>query len=171
VTIAARPRLNVTLYVHCLSDRNQINTSVDHLRIFTDVGRLLVRVALERQNSTHSDVDYPDRLGTSRESVENSTKLTCLETTDYRIKYSTVVWLLELQIRRGRKVFTRVHTLYSNSHTSHSQCSLFSKTNPIIQIFRISRWLAVPINPDEWSSTVLTFIATMRLTVNFMNSK
>jgi len=36
--------------------------------------------------------------------VENCTKLICLEITGYRIKYSTVLWLLELQIRRGRKV-------------------------------------------------------------------
>jgi hypothetical protein len=32
------------------------------------------------------------------------TKGTCLEITVYRIKYSTVLWLLELQNRRGRKV-------------------------------------------------------------------
>ena len=36
--------------------------------------------------------------------VDISTKLTCLEITGYRIKYSTVLWLVELQIRRGRKV-------------------------------------------------------------------
>ena len=36
--------------------------------------------------------------------VENSTKLTCLEINGYRIKYSTVLWLVELQIRSGRKV-------------------------------------------------------------------
>jgi len=35
---------------------------------------------------------------------ENSTKLTCLEITGYQIKYNTVLWLLELQIRSGRKV-------------------------------------------------------------------
>ena len=54
------------------------------------------------------DAVYPDRplsgsawpLG---KFVENSTKLTCLEITGYRIKYGTVLWLLELQIRRGRK--------------------------------------------------------------------
>jgi len=32
------------------------------------------------------------------------TKLTCLEITCYQMKYSTVLWLLELQIRRGLKV-------------------------------------------------------------------
>jgi len=47
---------------------------------------------------------YPDRLGPSCKFVENSTKLTCLEITGYRIKYITVFWLLELQIRRGRNV-------------------------------------------------------------------
>jgi hypothetical protein len=46
----------------------------------------------------------PDRLGPAGKFVENSTKLTCLEITGYRIKYSTVLWLIELQIRHGRKV-------------------------------------------------------------------
>jgi hypothetical protein len=36
--------------------------------------------------------------------VENSTKNNLFETISYRIKYGTVVWLLELQIRRRRKV-------------------------------------------------------------------
>jgi len=48
--------------------------------------------------------NYPDRLGPSGKFVENSTKIPCLEITGYRIQYSTVLWLLELQIRRGRKV-------------------------------------------------------------------
>ena len=48
--------------------------------------------------------DYPDRLGPSGNFVENSTKLTCLAITGYRIKYSAVLWLIELQIRRGRQV-------------------------------------------------------------------
>jgi len=48
--------------------------------------------------------NYPDRLDSSGKFVENSTELTCLEITGYRITYSTVLWLLELQIRRGRKV-------------------------------------------------------------------
>ena len=48
--------------------------------------------------------NYPDQLGPSSKFVENSAKLTCLEITRYRIKYSTVLWLIELQIRRGRKV-------------------------------------------------------------------
>ena len=48
--------------------------------------------------------NYPNRLGLSGKSVENSTKLTYLEITGYRFKYSTVLWFLELQIRCGRKV-------------------------------------------------------------------
>jgi len=48
--------------------------------------------------------NYPDRLGLSGKSVDNSTKLTCLEFTGYRIKNSIELWLLELQIRHGRKV-------------------------------------------------------------------
>ena len=47
---------------------------------------------------------YPDRLGPPCKTVENSTKLTCLEITSYRIQYSTVLWLIELQTRRGRRV-------------------------------------------------------------------
>ena len=55
-------------------------------------------------NSTYPNAGYPDRLGPSGKFVENSTKLTYLEITGYWIKYSAVLWLLELQIRRGRKV-------------------------------------------------------------------
>ena len=59
-----------------------------------------------------------------------------------------MLWFLELQIRRGRTVYTQVHIVNSNSRTSNCQCSLFS--NPIIQILFISGYLAVPINPDKW---------------------
>jgi hypothetical protein len=52
--------------------------------------------------------DYTDRLGPSGIFLANSTKPTCLEITTYRITYSTVLWLLELQIRRGRNVYTQV---------------------------------------------------------------
>jgi hypothetical protein len=52
-----------------------------------------------QQNSTCPKTVYSDRLGPWGKFAENSTKLT-----GYRIKYSTVLWLLELQIRRGRKV-------------------------------------------------------------------
>ena len=100
--------------------------------------------------------NYPDRPGRSGKFVENSTKLTCLEISVYRFKYNTVLWHLELQIRRGRQVQTQVHTVNSNSRTSNCQCSLFSNKNPIIRIFCMSGWLAVPINPDKRSSTVLS---------------
>jgi len=45
-----------------------------------------------------------DRFGPLGKFVKNSTNLTCLEITGYRIKYSTVLQLLELQIRCGQKV-------------------------------------------------------------------
>ena len=41
---------------------------------------------------------------TSGKYFENSTKLTCLQIAGYRITHSTVLWLLEVKIRRGRKV-------------------------------------------------------------------
>ena len=105
-------------------------------------------------DSTYSNTGYPDRIGPSGKFVENSTKITCFEISGYRIKYSTVLWLTEPKIRRGRKVQTQVHTVNSNSRHSSCQCSLFSKKNPIIQIFCISGSLAVTVNPNEWSSTV-----------------
>jgi len=47
---------------------------------------------------------YPDRIDWSIKFVVNSTKLTYLKITGYRIKYSTVSWQLELQIGRRRSV-------------------------------------------------------------------
>jgi hypothetical protein len=70
---------------------------------------------------------YLDRIGTSRKFVENSTKLTYLEITGYRVKYSAVLWLLELQFRRGRKVQTEARSVNSNSQTSNCQYSPFSR--------------------------------------------
>jgi len=57
------------------------------------IRKLVIRIA-----------NNPDRLGPSGKFVENSAKLTCLEITGYRVKYSTVLWLIELQIGRGQKV-------------------------------------------------------------------
>ena len=45
--------------------------------------------------------------------------------------------------------------LYKFFSTLNCQCSRFSKKNPIIWIFCIYGWLAVPISPDKWSSTVI----------------
>ena len=84
-------------------------------------------------------------------------KLIYLDITGYRIKYSTVLWLLELHIRHGGKFQTQVHTVSSNSRTANCQCRLFSKKNPIIRIICIFGRLAAPINPDNWSFTVLGY--------------
>ena len=67
----------------------------------------LVDTGKQRKTCVEVDTGYPKRLGSSGKSVENSTKLTCLEITGYPIKYNTVLWLVALQIRRGRKVQTR----------------------------------------------------------------
>ena len=56
-----------------------------------------------RYNSTYPNTGYPDRLGPSGKFVEHYTKLICLQITGYQIKYSTMLWLLELQIRRCRE--------------------------------------------------------------------
>jgi len=50
--------------------------------------------------------NYLDWLGLSGKFVKNSAKLTCLDITGCWIKYETVLWLLEIQIRRDRKVYS-----------------------------------------------------------------
>ena len=99
--------------------------------------------------------NYLDWLGPSDKFVKNSTKLTCLAITSCWIKYSTVLWLLELHIRCDRKVQMQLHTVNSKSQSSNCQYGLFLNKNLTIQIFCISSWLTIPINPDKWSSTVL----------------
>ena len=49
----------------------------------------------------------------------------------------------------------QVHTVNSNSRNSKANIAYFQKKNPIIRIFGISWWLAVPINPGKWSCTVI----------------
>jgi hypothetical protein len=41
-------------------------------------------------DNDYPDAGYPDRLGSLGKSDQNSTKLSCLENTGCRIKYSTV---------------------------------------------------------------------------------
>jgi len=60
-------------------------------------------------NSTYPDAGCPEnQLSGSAWPFEKICrefyKLTCLEITGYQIKYSVVLWHLEPQIRRGRKV-------------------------------------------------------------------
>ena len=69
----------------------ELRTSVVRYSRTPLIRNLVIRIA-----------EYPDRLGPAGKSVQNSTKLTCLEIICYRIKYSTE--LLELHIRRGRKI-------------------------------------------------------------------
>jgi len=72
-----------------------------HSSTFVNFHRSTLKI---QHNCTYPDTGYPDQLDPLGKFVENSTQLTCLEITGYRTKYSTVLWLLELQIRRGRKV-------------------------------------------------------------------
>ena len=109
------------------------------------IRKLIIRIA-----------DYPDRLGPSGKFDENSTKITCLEFTGYRIKYSTMLRLIEVQTRRVRKVYTQVHNININIPTSNCQCTIISKKIPITRIFCLTECFAVPINPDKWSSTVIS---------------
>ena len=111
-------------------------------------------------DSTYLEAGYSDRLDPSVKFVKNSTKRACLDVTGYRIKYSTALWFLELQIRRDRKVYTQVHAVNCKNRTPNCQCRLFSNKNTVIRIFCISGLFAVTVNPDKWSSTVdfrLTF--------------
>jgi len=56
----------------------------------------------------------------------------------------------------------------SNSRTSNYQRSLFSKKNPIIRISCISGRLAVPVNPNKWSSIIsVSPIVIFFLSINF----
>ena len=50
------------------------------------------------------NANYPHGIDSSEKFVENSTKVAYLEITGYRIKCSTVLSRLELQIRRVRNV-------------------------------------------------------------------
>ena len=65
---------------------------------------MVVSVHLPFIYSTYPDAGYPGRLGLLGKCVENSTQITSLEIAGYRIKYRTVLWLIELQKKRGRKV-------------------------------------------------------------------
>jgi hypothetical protein len=121
--------------------------------------------ARTEQNSTYPDAGYPERqmsgsAGPSGKLVENLQKLTCLEIIGYRIKYSTVLWLLDIQsgVVEGFRRRYIVHTVNSNSRTSDCHCSLLSKKNKFFRIFCITGCLAVPINPDKWGYTIYTYI-------------
>jgi len=73
----------------------------EHSSTFVNFHRFTLKI---QHNSTYPDAGYPDQLGPLGKFVENSTQLTCLEITGYRIEYSAVLWPLEFQIGRGRKV-------------------------------------------------------------------
>ena len=65
----------------------------------------------------------PKRLEPSGKFVQNYTKLTCLEITGHRIKYSTVLWLLELKelgvVERFRRRYVLQIVPYFPAHKTH----------------------------------------------------
>ena len=70
-------------------------------------------------------INYPERFVSSGKFIENCKKNIFPEITGYQIKYNAVLRLIELQIRRGRNVWTQVRTVNSDnrrgSKISHSQ--------------------------------------------------
>ena len=66
-----------------------------------------------------------------------------------------MLWLLELQIKRGRNVYMQLIAVNRDSRTSNYQSSLFLKKYSAIQIFCVSGWIDDAINPDKRRSTVL----------------
>jgi hypothetical protein len=80
-----------------------------------------------------------------------------------QVQYSVMAYRTSHQAWSKGLDADTVHTVYSNSRTSDCQCSLFSKKNAIIQISCIPGRLAVPINRDKWSSTVLQKLTALFL--------
>jgi len=99
-------------FIACLFLSSDLSASDYPSKHYINSRTSLIRTLLIRISN------YPDRLGPPGNFFAKSTKLTHLEITGYRIKYSTVLRLLELQIRRGRKVRTQVHAVNSNSRNS-----------------------------------------------------
>ena len=99
--------------------------------------------------------NYSDRLGLCGEFVKNS-------------KNTNLLWNCRLWDQVQHSIMAsriwnqaRSESLHAgarcnnNSWTSNCQISQFSEKNPIIRIFCVSGRLAVPINSDKWSSTML----------------
>jgi hypothetical protein len=97
------------------------------------------------------DAGYPDRQGHSDKSVGKSTKQTCPEITGYRTKYSTVLWFIQLQIRRRRKVETQ--------KVKHK----YSRTS-IIRLMTDCRW------PDNKKSRIIEDDPYVRLSETFLET-
>jgi hypothetical protein len=71
-------------------------------------------------------LNYPDRLGPAGKIFKNSTKLNFLDVTGYPSKYSTVLRLLELQIKRGRKVQTQLRAVICNTRRGSQMINLLA---------------------------------------------
>jgi len=94
------------------------------------------------------NANYLDRLGASGKFVENSKKQTCLYIIGYAIQYSAMLMASRTSNQVWSKSLDAGTCCKCSSQTSSCQCSLFSKESPVVRIFCISGWLAIPFIPD-----------------------
>ena len=88
----------------------------------------------------------PILVGISVKFFANYTQLPCLEITGSRIKYCTLVWLLERYKWHCRNILTQVLTINSNRRNSICQMKNIYKRISIIRLFCISGSFAVQLN-------------------------
>ena len=73
------------LLVTCRETSLEVNAEKTKYSRIQIIRKLVIRIA-----------NNPNWLGTTGKFVKNFKKLTCLEITDYQIKYNAFLWLLEL---------------------------------------------------------------------------
>ena len=106
-------------------------TTVDRCIIYSRTP--LIRTLVIRK------ANYPDQLGPSGKFVENSTKLSRLEITGYWIKYSTVLWLIELQ-RANVAYFQRKIQLSVFSAYPDGSASQLIRINGVVLYDKTENW-------------------------------
>ena len=104
---------NVGSNVECFFSLHELPQPAKHSLYYSRT--LLVRTLVVRIASC------PIGVGTTGKFFVNSTKITCLQITGYRIQFSAVAWLLELYTWRCRNIFTQVLTVNINSRNSVCQ--------------------------------------------------
>ena len=98
--------------------------------------------------------NYPDRIGpSSKHFLTVIVYLLLLRNFPPFVKYVKKLYINVLFVCKPIRSLKHSFADFFFS-TSYCQCRPFSKKNPIIRIFCLSGWLAVPINPNKWSSTV-----------------
>ena len=100
---SAEVKDEVDLYLHSPSGPSWTGYGVD-FNIFSNSRLQIGLICRYSRLPLIRTSNYPYRLGPSDKFIDNSTKPTCLPINCYRIKYTTVLWLLEFRISRGRMV-------------------------------------------------------------------